>query len=134
MFLLHLLVESKLADFHSEVEKLRPGDRESPFVAFPLRLDSSLMEGSYNKVLAASKESPSPHFSFLLKRLADTVRWEIASCINSSYKSIGVAAAAKMMSFSSSAELLEYVSSSRVSGGGAGEGRGEEGQEGEEES
>lgn len=49
---MHLLVEARLAEFHSEVELLVQGeaDRTSPAIAFPLSLEASLMEGSYNKV------------------------------------------------------------------------------------
>lgn len=50
LYLMHLLVENRLAEFHSEVELLAPGDRESTFIAFPLQLETFLMEGNYTKV------------------------------------------------------------------------------------
>ena len=50
LHLLHLLVAARLADLHCEVESLTAEDRASPFIAFPLRLETYLMEGSYNKV------------------------------------------------------------------------------------
>ena len=49
LYLIHLLVEARLAEFHSEVELLKSADRASPFIAFPLTLETFLMEGSYNK-------------------------------------------------------------------------------------
>jgi 26S proteasome regulatory subunit N12 len=48
--LMHLLVEANLASFHSRVERLTDTDRTSRYIAFPLRLDTWLEEGSYNKV------------------------------------------------------------------------------------
>lgn len=50
LLLIHLLTEARLSEFHSEVELLGPGDRETAPIAFPLKLETFLMEGSYNKV------------------------------------------------------------------------------------
>jgi hypothetical protein len=49
LHLLHLLVEARLAELHCEVETLSAEDRAAPTVAFPLKLENYLMEGSYNK-------------------------------------------------------------------------------------
>ena len=45
-----LLVEARLADFHCTVEQLAPGDAVAECVAWPLKLETLLAEGSYNKV------------------------------------------------------------------------------------
>ncbi len=72
--LLHLLVENRLAEFHSEVsrafekvrifefslgivlqlEHLNDADKTNPLIAYPIVLEEWLMEGSYNKVSAVS--------------------------------------------------------------------------------
>ncbi len=50
LHLLHLLVGANLASFHCQVERLGDQERSSRYVAFPLRLDTYMQEGSYNKV------------------------------------------------------------------------------------
>ena len=47
---MHLLVEARLGELHCEVEALQPGDAVSLFIAYPLSLETWLVEGSYNKV------------------------------------------------------------------------------------
>jgi hypothetical protein len=49
LYLLHLLVEARLAELHCEVETLSAEDRAAPTIAFPLKLENYLMEGGYNK-------------------------------------------------------------------------------------
>lgn len=66
LLLIHLLTEARLADFHSEVERLRPGDKASTLVSFPLQLETFLMEGSYNKVGHYSHIYPKGHCIDLL--------------------------------------------------------------------
>ena len=111
--LIHLLTDARLAEFHAEVELLRPGDRTSAPIAFPLRLETFLMEGAYNKVLSARAQQPSAHFSPFMDRLAGTVREQIADCAASSYASLSLDAAQRMMKFDSSAELAGYLRSHR---------------------
>lgn len=50
LYLIHLLARNSLAEFHSEVELLSRVDAATPAIAFPIQLESYLMEGSYNKV------------------------------------------------------------------------------------
>lgn len=48
--LLFLLVENRLAEFHSELELMRDEERASECVMFPVRLEQLLMVGSYDQV------------------------------------------------------------------------------------
>lgn len=48
--LLFLLVENRLAEFHSELELMGDGERSEPCVVFPVRLEQYLMVGSYDQV------------------------------------------------------------------------------------
>jgi 26S proteasome regulatory subunit N12 len=48
--LLYLLVENKLADFHSELELMSDIDRSNECIVFPVRLEQYLMVGSYDQV------------------------------------------------------------------------------------
>jgi len=83
--LLFLLVESRLAEFHSLLELVAMGERDDKYIAFVVSIEQYLMEGSYDKVLAARKKTPSDVYSWLLESLEETVRDEIASCIEVSY-------------------------------------------------
>lgn len=47
--LLFLLVENRLAEFHSELELMGDGERASECVVFPVRLEQYLMVGSYDQ-------------------------------------------------------------------------------------
>lgn len=78
LYLLWLLCESRLADFHAVVELLSAEDRASAYVAFSLRLEAFMMEGSYNKVLAARGVVPSQTYLPFLSKLEGTVREEVA--------------------------------------------------------
>jgi hypothetical protein len=61
LHLMHLLVEARLADFHCRVEALSEEDLASAPIAFPLRLESFLLEGGYNKVRAEGRgQGPTP--------------------------------------------------------------------------
>lgn len=48
--LLFLLVENRLAEFHSELELMEDAERASECVVFPVRLEQFLMVGSYDQV------------------------------------------------------------------------------------
>lgn len=86
--LLTLLVEQRLAEFHSLLELVPLAERENKFVTFVVELEQFLMEGSYNKVLAARKRAPSKVYSWLLESLEETVREEVASCLEVSYENL----------------------------------------------
>uniref|UniRef100_A0A7S2WG96 CSN8/PSMD8/EIF3K domain-containing protein n=1 Tax=Mucochytrium quahogii TaxID=96639 RepID=A0A7S2WG96_9STRA len=88
--LLTLLVDSRLAEFHSLLELVPMKERENIYVTFVVELEQYLMEGSYNKVLAARTRTPSSIYTFLLENLEETVREEIAGCIEVSYPSISI--------------------------------------------
>ena len=72
LYLLHLLVEARIGELHCEVEGLQPGDAASPFIAFPLALETYLMEGSYNKVRRCTRGYGA--YSKLLRDVATDVR------------------------------------------------------------
>lgn len=113
LLLIHLLTEARLSEFHSEVELLAPGDRDAAPIAFPLKLETFLMEGSYNKILACRTSQPSEFFAPFMGRLSDTVREQIADCAAASYGSLSIPAAQKMMMFESVAELGAYLAQHR---------------------
>lgn len=56
--LLFLLVENRLAEFHSELELMGDEERAEPCVVFPVRLEQYLMVGSYDQVRAGFNRLP----------------------------------------------------------------------------
>lgn len=111
--LMHLLVDNRLSEFHAELERSE-AVQNHPFVAFPIRLERQLMVGSYDEVLlAVTSTVPSPYFSLFLSSLAQTVRDNIADCLEVAYSNMSLEAAAKMMRLSSVDELKDYIAISR---------------------
>nr|CCA14333.1 26S proteasome nonATPase regulatory subunit putative [Albugo laibachii Nc14] len=111
--LLHLLVENRMADFHNELELLDESDRNDANIAFGIKIEQYLMEGSYNKVLDARNHVPNQLFSFFLSQLLQTVRENIADCSQMAYQCLGIADAQKMLMFNSTTELSVYVREQR---------------------
>uniref|UniRef100_A0A8C5SMX1 Proteasome 26S subunit, non-ATPase 8 n=1 Tax=Laticauda laticaudata TaxID=8630 RepID=A0A8C5SMX1_LATLA len=58
-----------------------------------------LMEGSYNKVFLAKGNIPAESYAFFIDILLDTVRDEIASCIEKAYEKILLNEATRMLFF-----------------------------------
>lgn len=112
LFLLTLLVQNRIAEFHMAVELL-PNEGQvvsSPEVAQVLQLESWLMEGAYNKVLSARSSPASPYYIPLLDRLSMTVRDEIASCSEAAYSgAMPVTEAARLLRFNTPQELSTYA-------------------------
>ncbi|ETW06069.1 hypothetical protein H310_03664 [Aphanomyces invadans] len=107
--LLHLLVENRMAEFHGELEILPSEGRADPNIAFSMKLEQYLMEGSYNKVLEARTNEPNPYFKWFMSQLLQTVRDAIADCAEVAYPSLNVADAAKMLIFATTSEFQAYV-------------------------
>ncbi|RLN89912.1 hypothetical protein BBJ28_00020719 [Nothophytophthora sp. Chile5] len=101
--LLQLLVENRMAEFHNEQS------RADPNIAFAIKLEQYLMEGTYNKVLEARANVPNPFFRFFLSQLLQTVRENIADCAEVAYPCLTLVDAQQMLIFDSSAELGVYI-------------------------
>jgi len=107
--LLCLLSQNRVAEFHTELERLNPKDvQNNVYIRHPVSLEQYIMEGSYNKVLLAKGNVPAESYTFFIDILMDTVRDEIASCMEAAYQDIRVADAARMLSISEK-ELGEYA-------------------------
>jgi len=109
--LMHLLVESQLSEFHSQLELLSDAEAADPLVSFPIRLERKLMVGIYDEVL--SESIPHPSFELFMDHLLQTVRDSIADCIEVSYKTLSLKDATTMMKFDSVEELQEYINTDR---------------------
>jgi len=53
LYLLFLIVENRLAEFHSELELMTSADLSSREIAFSISLEQFLMVGTYNQVMTS---------------------------------------------------------------------------------
>lgn len=67
------------------------------FISHPVLLEQYLMEGSYNKVFLAKSQVPSPYYTYFIDLLLDTIRVEVATCLESAFDTIGVTDAARLL-------------------------------------
>jgi 26S proteasome regulatory subunit N12 len=95
--LMRLLVCSRIAEFHSELERVSYADHANLFVRMPVQLERYLMEGSYNKLLNARSQVPSNEYLPIVEMLENTVRLDIAECVPKTYPTLALAAARKML-------------------------------------
>ncbi|CAD6572918.1 MAG: hypothetical protein TREMPRED_000689 [Tremellales sp. Tagirdzhanova-0007] len=110
LYLLFLLSEGQLTEFHSALETLEQSQMSDVFVRLPVDLERWLMEGAYNKVYRARERVPREEFGFLLERLMGTVRAQIAATIEASYPTLALQSAANLLFFKSgeNAQLVEF--------------------------
>ncbi|CAN4127189.1 unnamed protein product [Withania somnifera] len=107
--LLRLLVQNRIAEFHTELELLSQSALDNPCIKHAVELEQSFMEGAYHRVLSARQTVPDATFSYFMDLLAKTVRDEIAGCSEKAYERLSTSDARQMLLFSSDKELLQYV-------------------------
>ncbi|XP_071886213.1 26S proteasome non-ATPase regulatory subunit 8 [Anas platyrhynchos] len=108
--LLFLLSQNRVAEFHTELERLPAKEIQSNvYIKHPVSLEQYLMEGSYNKVFLAKGNIPAESYTFFIDILLDTIRDEIAGCIEKAYEQILFAEAARVLFFSSPKKMTEYA-------------------------
>ncbi|GLH09303.1 26S proteasome non-ATPase regulatory subunit 8 [Gryllus bimaculatus] len=107
--LLFLLSQNRVAEFHTELELL-PSDQiqSNVYIRHPLSLEQYLMEGSYNKIFLAKGNVPAESYNFFIDILLDTIRSEIAACMEKAYEKISLNEAARMLNFQNQAAITEY--------------------------
>lgn len=107
--LLRLLVQNRIAEFHTELELLTATALEDPCIKHAVELEQSFMEGAYNRVLTARQTVPHETYVYFMDLLARTVRDEIAGCSEKAYDSLTVKDAKQMLLLNSDQELFEYI-------------------------
>ncbi|GJN01796.1 hypothetical protein PR202_ga19093 [Eleusine coracana subsp. coracana] len=109
LYLLKLLADNKIADFHTELELLPLEALNHPCIKYVVELEQSFMEGAYNQLISAREAIPHDTYVYFMDHLADTVRYEIADCTGQAYDYLPVKDAKKMLMFTSDKEFLEYI-------------------------
>ena len=87
--LLHLLVQNRLAEFHTELELLSVEEHKNVYIKHPISLEQFLMEGSYHKVFLSKGNVPAKNYNYFIDCLINTIRGEIASCAERAYTQVG---------------------------------------------
>lgn len=107
--LLRLLSQSKIAEFHTEIETL---DIDviltNIYIKHPVQVEQCLMEGSYNKIWLSKANVPAEEYLFFMDVLVHTIQKEIAGCCESAYESIPVSDAATLLYFKSNEEVIAF--------------------------
>ncbi|KAI9791470.1 MAG: regulatory particle non-ATPase [Peltula sp. TS41687] len=120
------LVESKqefgLQQQHQQQQQQQQGqgaqERSTPamgeddvFIQYPVKLEEWLMEGSYDKVWAATKgeKVPSEEYGIFSEVLIGTIRSEIASCSEKAYPSLPITDAKSLLFFESEGRVVEFA-------------------------
>ncbi|KAK2707767.1 26S proteasome non-ATPase regulatory subunit 8-like [Artemia franciscana] len=107
--LLCLLSQSKLADFHMELELLPHNILHgNPFINHPVKLEQSLVEGRYNKIFDAKTEAPADSYAIFLESLLQTVRGDVALCMEKAFERISAKEAARMLRITTETELKNF--------------------------
>jgi len=108
--LLRLLAQNKLSDFHTELELLPDKElSQNVYIKHPVSIEQYLMEGSYNKVFLARGNVPAESYNFFIDILLNTIRAEIAGCIEKAYDRINFTEAARMLFFESEKPMKKYA-------------------------
>ena len=107
--LLFLLSQNRVSEFHTELELLpHKIIHDNEYIRHPLALEQYLMEGSYNKIFLAGN-GPSQNYGVFMDILLDTVRGEIAACLESSYDKISIKDAGRRLNLKSEKEVVEFA-------------------------
>merc|ERR1711934_784384 len=107
--LLCLLSQNRVAEFHTELERLPAKEvQNNVYIKHPVSLEQYIMEGSYNKVVLAKGNVPAESYKYFIDILMGTVRNEIASCLEKAYGGISCSDAARMLSIGSG-EINDYA-------------------------
>ncbi|CAH0393049.1 unnamed protein product [Bemisia tabaci] len=107
--LLFLLSQNRVAEFHTELELL-PAEQiqTNIYIRHPLSLEQYLMEGSYNMIFLAKDNVPAASYNFFIDILLNTVRDEIAGCLEKAYRKIHMKEAARMLHLPNTAAMKAY--------------------------
>ena len=109
--LLRLLAQTRIAEFHTELELIDTAVQHSVvYIKYPAQLEQHIMEGSYNKVLAAKQQGVFQQEGvYFMDMLVDTVRDEIAECSEKAYPSIAAKELQSLLMMTGEAQLAEFA-------------------------
>jgi len=108
--LLCLLTQNRVAEFHTELERLSTDDiMNSVYITHPISIEQYLMEGNYNKLFLAKGNVPAESYSYFMDKLLKTIRNEIADCMEKSYQKISIEDARRLLFFENRPEFESFM-------------------------
>jgi 26S proteasome regulatory subunit N12 len=109
LYLLYLLSQNKISEFHSVLQSIPTADHADLYINVPVSLEQHFVDGNYSKVLA-TKNVPLEDYNFFINRFINTVRSEIAKSAKVAYSKLTVKDACEIFMLNSVDELKEFVS------------------------
>ncbi|VDN06669.1 unnamed protein product [Thelazia callipaeda] len=108
--LMYLLATNQHPEFHMLLEQIDEEiQQNNPYIHIPLTLEQSVMEGAYHKILLTKKNIPSPYYTLFMHMSMNTIREEIAACVESAFIQITQRDAAKLLLFNDVHELMPFA-------------------------
>jgi len=96
VYFLYLLAENRIAEFHTELERVP--DHNNQYMKYSIDLEQSKMEGRYNSVLQKGETCPQGYFyEQFTQKLMDTARQDIADSLEKAYGSLTMAQAKDLL-------------------------------------
>ncbi|KAI5298713.1 alpha-tubulin [Ascosphaera pollenicola] len=120
LYLLLLLSVGDNTTFHTVLEGLiveaalcQKDVEDDPYIKYPVELERSLMEGSYDKVWRDTKSErvPAEEFGLFSSVLVGTIRNEIADCSEKAYPSLPISNAKNLLFLDSEGAVIEFSKS-----------------------
>lgn len=109
LYLLYLIVENRLSEYHCELELLTDEQKSSAGIKFCTELERRLMVGAYDDVMNAASNPPVDLYGFFLGSLLETVRINIADCAEMSYNTLNPSALKEILMFTTEKEAVAFV-------------------------
>jgi len=115
LWLLFLLTENRIGDFHAELEllpRLAPGLAGSAgwrYVAFVVELEQAKMEGRYTRLWQAPSRVPAEAYAPFTEKLITTARHDIADALEVAYERLARPDAAKLLGLRTDEELQRFA-------------------------
>eukprot|EP01120_Amphizonella_sp_Union-15-10_P003539 TRINITY_DN13962_c0_g1_i1.p1 TRINITY_DN13962_c0_g1~~TRINITY_DN13962_c0_g1_i1.p1 ORF type:complete len:264 (-),score=53.15 TRINITY_DN13962_c0_g1_i1:103-804(-) len=118
LYLLYLLAEKPIGEFHTELELIP--DLDNPYIRYVVELEQDIMEGRYNRIWSAKETVPVTTYEFFIDKLVETLRQDMADSMEASYHSLSVSDAKRLLMFGNDQEesFLNLVSERGWKGSG----------------
>lgn len=108
LYLLYLLSQNKISEFHVELQSIPSANHSNIYINVPVSLEQYFVDGNYAKVLA-TKTAPLESYNFFIEKFIDTVRTEIARSVEVSYKQLTLKDACEIFMLDNVEQLKDFV-------------------------
>ena len=108
LYLLYLLSQNKISEFHVELQSIPRADHSNIYINVPVSFEQYFVDGNYAKVLS-TKNVPLDVYNFFIEKFIDTVRTEISRSVEVSYKKLSIKDAWEVFMLDDVDKLKEFV-------------------------